>query len=74
MVAVLPREGELLTQRARAELAAAVRVVDYVVIADRGDLELLVDSLKPLETRHWESCDTRRAQQLIDHVHRRQRR
>ncbi len=30
---VLPRDDELLPQRARAELAAALRVIDYVLIA-----------------------------------------
>ena len=33
LVIVLPRAGEVLPQRARAELVAALRVVDYVVPA-----------------------------------------
>jgi bifunctional ADP-heptose synthase (sugar kinase/adenylyltransferase) len=72
LVAVLPLAGELLPQRARAELVAALRVVDYVVIADDGDVERLVDGLRPVEFVRLEAADARRARQLIEHVHRRQ--
>jgi bifunctional ADP-heptose synthase (sugar kinase/adenylyltransferase) len=68
---VLPARGELLNQRARTELAAALRMVDYVVTADDGDLEQLVASLQPAELVRLESDDARRTRQLIENVHRR---
>jgi hypothetical protein len=39
LAAVLPAEPELLPRRARAELLAALRVVDYVVIAEPAELD-----------------------------------
>ncbi|HEY1336693.1 MAG TPA: hypothetical protein VGF59_04250 [Bryobacteraceae bacterium] len=71
---VLPFSGELLNLRARAELAAALRMVDYVVTANDGDLDRLVASLQPSEFVRLDAADTRRTRQLIDHVHRRQNR
>jgi len=68
---VLPLETEILPRRARAELAAALRVIDYVVIADDAELERLASCLKPLETVHLESADRCRARQLREDVHRR---
>jgi glycerol-3-phosphate cytidylyltransferase-like family protein len=71
---VLPLAGELLSQRARAELVAALRVVDYVVTADDGDVERLTESLKPAEVARLEAEHARRnalwARQLREHVHR----
>jgi bifunctional ADP-heptose synthase (sugar kinase/adenylyltransferase) len=72
LVVVLPLAGEILTQRARAELVAALSVVDYVVTADDGDLDGLIESLKPAEFVRLEAAEARRASQLIEHVHRRQ--
>ena len=72
LVVVLPLGGEILSQRARAELVAALRVVDYVVTADDGDVERLVTGLRPLEFVRLEAAEARRASELIEHVHRRQ--
>jgi hypothetical protein len=72
LVAVLPLSNEVLSQRARAELVAALRVVDYVVTADYGDVERLVTGLRPVEFVRLEAAGARRASQLIEHVHRRQ--
>jgi bifunctional ADP-heptose synthase (sugar kinase/adenylyltransferase) len=72
LVVVLPLEGELLDQRSRAELVAGLRMVDYVVAAEHGDAEALIDALKPVRVARMEAADARRAQQLIDHVQRRQ--
>ena len=72
LVVVLPLAGEILTQRARAELVAALSVVDYVVTADDGDLDRLIESLKPAEFVRLEAAEARRATQLMEHVHRRQ--
>ena len=72
LVIVLPLEDELLDQRARAELVAGLRAVDYVVIADQAGATALVESLQTIRVEHMEAADTRRARQLIEHVHRRQ--
>ena len=74
VVAVLPLAGALLEQRARAELAAALRMVDYVVIADPGDVDALVECLKPAETARLEPLDARLIRQLKEHVRDRQTR
>jgi glycerol-3-phosphate cytidylyltransferase-like family protein len=76
LVVVLPLANELVSQRARAELVAALRVVDYVVTADYGDLDRLTESLKPSHVVRLEAEHARRdalwARQLMEHVHRRQ--
>ena len=67
-VVVLPLDGELLPQSARAELVAALRVVDYVVIGDNGDLDRLFAELKPAQIVRLEDDDFRRRGQLMEHV------
>jgi len=74
LAVVFPLAGELLPQRARAEMAAALRMIDYVVIAENRDLDALVEALAPRELVRLEARDTARTQQLIEHVHRRQTR
>jgi bifunctional ADP-heptose synthase (sugar kinase/adenylyltransferase) len=70
LVVVLPLAGEILSQRARAELVAALRVVDYVVTADDGDVERLVNGLRPVEFVRLQAAEARRAGELISHVRR----
>lgn len=61
--------------RARAEMAAALAVVDYVVITDSGPaLEALLAALEPDAVVRLETADELRMRRLIDHVHRRHRR
>jgi glycerol-3-phosphate cytidylyltransferase-like family protein len=69
---VLPLENALLSQRARAELAASLRMLDYVIIADDVDLETLLARLAPAATIRLEEDDLRRRGQLIEHVQQRQ--
>jgi hypothetical protein len=69
-VVVLPLAGELLPQRARAVLVAALRATDYVLIADNKDLERLFAELNPVEIVRLEDDDLRRRGELIDHVRR----
>ena len=71
LVAVLPVESELLSQRARAEMAAALAVVDYVVIADSEDPAGLLGVLRPALVVRWEAADAARTRRLIEHVHER---
>jgi glycerol-3-phosphate cytidylyltransferase-like family protein len=68
---VLPLTGELLPPRARAELVAALRMVDYVLIAENGDLDGLFAELKPVEIVRLEDEDFRRRGELMDHVRQR---
>ena len=71
VVVVRPLEGELAPLAARAEMAAALRVVDYVLIAENGDLDSLAAVLQPIEMISLEEADAERTRQLIEHVHRR---
>jgi glycerol-3-phosphate cytidylyltransferase-like family protein len=71
-VVVQPWAPEILPLAARAEMAAALRVVDYVFIAQDEDLDSLASSLQPIEIIHLEEADSRRRRQLIEHVKRRQ--
>ncbi len=74
MVVVLTGLNQILEQRARAELVAALRMVDYVVIADDGDGDIFIEALKPAQSVRLEAADQRRARQLMEHVQRRQTR
>ena len=74
MVVVLTGPNPLLSARARAELVAALRMVDYVVTADDGDRDRLIEALKPAQLVRLEAADQRRARQLMEHVQRRQTR
>jgi bifunctional ADP-heptose synthase (sugar kinase/adenylyltransferase) len=69
---VRPLSGELAPIDARAEMAAALRVVDYVFIARDKDLEHLAASLQPVEIVNLEEAEARRVRQLIENVHGRQ--
>ena len=72
MVVILPVAGELAPPAARAEMAAALRVVDYVLLAGDEHLENLAASLQPIEIIHLEESDAQRTRQLIEHVQQRQ--
>ena len=69
---VLPFAAELLGQRARAEMVAALRVIDYVVVAEDADVETWIERLKPSRVVRMEAADERRARQLREHVRNRQ--
>jgi hypothetical protein len=72
LVVVLPLPGELLPQGARAELAAALRMVDYVVTAPNATTDALLATLEPIHLVRLEGAQAVRKRQLMDHVHRRQ--
>jgi len=72
LVVVLPLASEIVPQAARAEMVAALRMVDYVLPAESDDWESLAGALQPVETVRLEEADARRTRQLIEHVHRRQ--
>jgi len=72
LVVVLPLAEELLPQRARAELVAALRMVDYVVIADHSAQDTLLACLEPAELVRLEQAQAERKRQLMEHAHRKQ--
>ena len=72
LVVVRPLPDELAPLAARAEMAASLRVVDYVFIAENGNLSNLPGSLQPIEIVSLEEADAERTRQLIENVHRRQ--
>ncbi len=71
---VLPDDGAVLEQRARAELVAAMRMIDYVVAATDADLDRIAGTLHPAAVVRLEDADRQRVRQLIEHVHSRQAR
>lgn len=71
---VLQDPGELLNQRARAEMAAAMRMVDYVLIANSEDLDGILERLEPSEIVRLDAADLRRTRHLVEHVQRGQTR
>jgi len=72
LVVVTPAEPELLPARARAEVAAGLRMVDYVLTADHEQTGKLIGVLAPSSWLRLEADDAVRTGQLIDHVRRRQ--
>jgi hypothetical protein len=72
LAVILPLPGELLPQRARAELVAALRMVDYVVTADEPAPDALLASLEPAHLVRLEDAHAVRKRQLMEHVNRRQ--
>ncbi len=68
LVVVLPRAVELLPQRARAELIAALRVVDYVVPAGPNEVDALIHALAPTQVVRLEEADEFRCRQLREEI------
>lgn len=71
---VLPGAAPLLEQRARAELMAGLRVIDYVVSADERDSDRMIAAFPASQLVRLEAADERRSRQLMEHVRRRQSR
>ena len=73
IAAVLDPPNPLLHACARAELAAALSVVDYVLSLPDSGLEQALEEIRPDEVIREDRTDGKRAQALIEHVHQRQR-
>jgi bifunctional ADP-heptose synthase (sugar kinase/adenylyltransferase) len=71
VVVVLDPPEPLLPGRARAELVAALGMVDYVVPADKQAAGELLDHFTTSEIAREESADLLRARRLSEHVKRR---
>ena len=72
LVVVLDPPEPLLSGRARAELVAALGVVDYVVPAEEPAAMALLNHFQPDEIVREEPADLLRARRLSEHVHDRQ--
>ncbi len=70
LIIVTSGAGELLPLPARAELAAALRMVDYVLTAEDRDVDRLVETLRLAVLVRLEPGDQRRLHWLKQHVHR----
>ena len=70
LVVVVRGAEPLLPLAARAEMVAAVRMVDYVLTADDSDVEHLIKALRPVLLVRLESEDLRRVSRLKEHVQR----
>lgn len=73
MVIVTDPSRPILPARARAELVAALSVVDYVVPSEEERLEDLLARLEATEVLRGEAADEALTRQLIHHVQTRQR-
>lgn len=69
---VLPFSGEVFDIHARARMVAALRVVDYVLVADELKAEALLEALRPQAVIHLEADDTRRNREIAERIRRRQ--
>jgi bifunctional ADP-heptose synthase (sugar kinase/adenylyltransferase) len=70
---VLDPANPLLPSRARAELAASLSVIDYVLLLPDIGLEEALEEIRPDEVVREDMADGKRSQALIEHVHQLQR-
>ena len=70
---VLDPPNPLLPSRARAELAASLSMIDYVLLLPEVGLQRALEEIRPDEVVREETADGKRSQALIEHVHQRQR-
>ena len=70
MVVLTPPSVPLLSERARAEMVAALHMVDYVVTAGEGSIGEFLKAL-PAEVISRQAADQEQTRQLMTHVHRR---
>lgn len=74
IVAVVTHPGEVLAAEARAELVAALRMVDYVVTADHATVDDFIERVRPVAVVRLEAADRDRTRRLIEHAQRTQTR
>ena len=61
-----------LAQESRARMVAALRVVDYVLIADELEPDALLEALRPQTVIHLEADDARRNREIAERIRGRQ--
>jgi len=71
MAVVTDPDQPILAARARAELVAGLRVIDYVVVSQAGCAEPFLAAVRARAVFREEQGDARRQQELIEHVYRR---
>jgi bifunctional ADP-heptose synthase (sugar kinase/adenylyltransferase) len=69
MVIVTTPPDPVLPARARAEMVAALALVDYVALPEEGSVETLLAQLSGHEIIREEEADQRRTRDLIRQVH-----
>jgi bifunctional ADP-heptose synthase (sugar kinase/adenylyltransferase) len=69
--AICQSERPILPARARAELVAALGMVDYVILPDETACGDSAELLQPEELYREQAADERRTRDLILHVHQR---
>jgi bifunctional ADP-heptose synthase (sugar kinase/adenylyltransferase) len=67
---VLPYSGEVFDIHARARMMAALRVVDYVLVADEVEASALLEALRPQAVIHLEAGDARRNREIAERIRR----
>ena len=72
LVALGAPEQPLLDARARAEMVAALAMVDYVVSLEDRQMESLLAAFPAERIVRLEAAHEQRMRELIQHVHRRQ--
>ena len=72
VVAVVTYAGEWMPVPARAELVAALRMVDYVVTMNHDALDGFIERLRPVEIVRLEAADLGRRRRLIEDAQRKQ--
>ena len=65
---VLPFSGEVFDIRARARMVAALRVVDYAVVADELEADAIIGALRPQRVLHMEADDVRRNREIAERI------
>jgi bifunctional ADP-heptose synthase (sugar kinase/adenylyltransferase) len=69
MVVLMPGAQPLLSQRARAEIVAGLRMVDFVVTAGDDHLEEFLRRLPADEVISRQAADEHQTRLLMEHVH-----
>ena len=72
IVALTPAPEPLMEPRARAEMVAALAMVDYVVSLEASEAEGFLAAFSAAPIVRLEDAHRGRMRQLIEHVHRRQ--
>jgi bifunctional ADP-heptose synthase (sugar kinase/adenylyltransferase) len=67
---VLPFSDEVFDIHARARMLAALRVVDYVLVADEMEADALLGMLHPQTVIHLEADDARRNREIAERIRR----
>ena len=70
---VLDPPNPLLPSRARAELAASLSMIDYVLLLPDVGLERALEEIRPDAVVREDIAAGKRSHALIEHVHQRQR-